>query len=178
MNTGIDRPSTGLVAKAPVNTPVLSFPSDCRSTSLLREAASRYAATASLGVTSWRPPGTHASRIPSGQSPTGTIESNKGCSGARTMKVAPNSVSGRVVKTSTATVVAPSAFDAWKDTLAPDERPIDLRCISLTGSGQSRRFRSSTNRSEYLVILIIHWDRLRLNTGKLPRSDRPSVGSE
>ena len=109
------------------------------------------------------------------------------------MNVAPNSVSGRVVKTSSATVVAPSAVVAppaaveptatvepsttgtWKETLAPEDRPIQLRCISFTGSGQSRRSRSSTNRSEYLVMRIIHWDRLRLNTGKLPRSDRPSA---
>src|SRR6185312_3065982 len=127
-NTGIDRPSTGLVAKAPVNTPVLSLPSDCRSTSVLREAASRYAATASLGVTSWCPPGTHASRVPSGQSPAGTMESTSGCSGDSTMKVAPNSVSGRVVKTSMATVAelsaSLSATGAWKDTLAPEDRPI------------------------------------------------------
>src|ERR1035438_4187140 len=97
-----------------------------------------------------------------------------------------NRVSGRVVNTSMATVFATSAVltpsravwrsatGALKDTLAPDERPIQLRCISLTGSGQSSRSRSSTSLSEYLVILIIHWDRLRLNTGKLPRSDRPS----
>src|SRR5665648_916230 len=128
--------------------PVLSLPSDCRSMSLLREAASRYAATASRGVTPAGPPGTHASRVPSGQSATGTMESTSGCSGASTMKVAPNSVSGRVVKTSIATVFAPSAVTpsetvepsatgAWKDTLAPDERPIQLRCISLTGSSQS-----------------------------------------
>src|SRR5665648_431168 len=170
-----------------MKTPVLSLPSDCRSTSLLREAASRYAATASRGVTMSGPPGTQASRVPSGQSGTGTIESTSGCSGASTMKVAPNSVSGRVVKTSIPTAFAPSAVfappavaepsatGAWKDTLAPDERPIQLRCISLTGSGQSRRSRSSTRRSEYSVIRIIHWDRLRLKTGKLPRSDRPSV---
>src|SRR5665648_1093641 len=169
-----------------MKTPVLSLPSDCRSTSLLREAASRYAATASRGVTMSGPPGTQASRVPSGQSATGTMESTSGCSGASTMKVAPNSVSGRVVKTSIATVFAPSAVTpsetvepsatgAWKDTLAPDERPIQLRCISLTGSGQSSRSKSSTSRSEYLVIRIIHWDRLRLNTGKLPRSDRPSL---
>src|SRR5450631_4037687 len=103
------------------------------------------------------------------------MESTNGCSGASTMKVAPNRVSGRVVKTSIASVLDPSATGTRKDTLAPDERPIQLRCISLTGSGQSSRSRSSTSRSEYLVIRIIHWDRFLLNTGKLPRSERPSV---
>ncbi len=59
---------------------------------------------------------------------------------------------------------------------APVERPIQLRCISLIGSGQSRRSRSSSSRSAYAVIRIIHCFRLRLKTGKLPRSERPVGG--
>ena len=63
------------------------------------------------------------------------------------MNVAPNNVSGRVVKTSTC-ASEPSVSGAGKNTLAPSERPIQLRCISLTGSGQSSRSRSSISRSE------------------------------
>ena len=58
---------------------------------------------------------------------------------------------------------------------APVDRPIQLRCISLTGSGQSSASRSSSSRSAYAVIRIIHCLRLRLKTGKLPRSLRPSA---
>ena len=78
-------------------------------------------------------------------------------------------MSGRVVKTSIA--VSPTG----KRTCAPSERPIQLRCMALTESGQSRRSRSATSRSEYVVIRIIHCFRLRRNTGKLPRSLRPSA---
>ncbi len=85
------------------------------------------------------------------------------------MNDAPNSVSGRVVKT----VIGP-ASDA-KSTMAPWLRPIQLRCIALIASVQSSRSRSSIRRSAYAVIRIIHWRMLRLNTGKLPRSDRPSA---
>ncbi len=46
MNTGIRAPLTGLVAYAPVNTPVLTLASACRSTSDLAAACLRYAATA------------------------------------------------------------------------------------------------------------------------------------
>ena len=45
----------------------------------------------------------------------------------------------------------------------------------LTFSGQSTRSRSSASRSAYAVIRIIHWLRLRRNTGKLPRSESPSL---
>ena len=90
-------PVTGLVAQPPVKTPVLSLPSVCRSTSFLRRAARRYAVTASSGVAA---PPVQAGLVPSGQPPAGTSSSTSGCSGASTMKVAPNSVSGRVVKTS------------------------------------------------------------------------------
>ena len=80
-------------------------------------------------------------------------------------------MSGRVVKTSI-DVVRPST---GKSTCAPVERPIQLRCISLTDSGQSSASRSSSSRSAYAVIRIIHCFRLRLKTGKLPRSLRPSA---
>ena len=58
---------------------------------------------------------------------------------------------------------------------APVDRPIQFRCMILIGSGQSSLSRSASSRSPYAVIRIIHCLRLRLNTGKLPRSDRPSA---
>ncbi len=74
------------------------------------------------------------------------------------------------------TVTTASGWPATaKSTLAPSERPIQLRCCSLIASGQSSRSRSSISRSLYAVIRIIHWRRLDLNTGKLPRSERPSA---
>ncbi len=75
------------------------------------------------------------------------------------MKVAPNSVSGLVVNTST----SPAGDE--KRTRAPSLRPIQLRCINLIGSGQSKRSRSSISRSAYAVMRIVHWRMLRLNTG-------------
>jgi hypothetical protein len=92
-----------------------------------------------------------------------------------TMKVAPNSVSGRVVNTSRSpTPAGAEERSTAKRTLAPVDRPIQLRCIVLTLSGQSILSRSSISRSAYAVMRIIHWRRLRLKTGKLPRSLRPS----
>ena len=85
------------------------------------------------------------------------------------MNVAPNRVSGRVVKT----VIVPAGDAKW--TFAPVERPIQLRCIVLIASDQSSSSRSSMSRSAYAVIRIIHCRMFRLNTGKLPRSERPSA---
>ncbi len=82
-----------------------------------------------------------------------TISSTSGCSGASTMYVAPNSVSGRVVNTVIATSSWPSTA---KSTSAPTLRPIQLRCIVLIDSGQSRRSRSARSRSLYAVIRSIH----------------------
>ncbi len=50
MKTGMRSPLTGLVANAPVKTPVFSLASAWRSTSDLVPACARYAATASAGV--------------------------------------------------------------------------------------------------------------------------------
>ncbi|PFG37845.1 leucyl-tRNA synthetase-like protein [Flavimobilis soli] len=111
-------------------------------------------------------PGTLPRRSPRRQ-PADSLE--RGCSGRRP-EVAPNRVSGRVVKTST-------SLPPWTSnrTLAPCERPIQLRCIALTLSGQSMSSRSSARRSAYAVMRMFHWRRLRWKTGKLPRSDRPSA---
>ena len=78
-------------------------------------------------------------------------------------------MSGRVVNTR----IGPAAVG--KSMCAPTERPIQLRCMTLTGSGQSSSSRSSSSRSAYAVIRIIHCFRFRLKTGKLPRSLRPSA---
>ena len=85
------------------------------------------------------------------------------------MNVAPNSVSGRVVNTE----IGPAGLA--KSTRAPGERPIQLRCIAFSESVQSSVSRSSISRSAYAVMRIIHWRMSRLNTGKLPRSLRPSA---
>ncbi len=85
------------------------------------------------------------------------------------MYVAPNSVSGRVVKTSI------GSTSVGNPTVAPVDRPIQLRCISLIDSGQSIPSRSAISRSAYAVMRSIHWRSGRRNTGKFPRSDRPSA---
>ena len=77
----------------------------------------------------------------------------------------------RVVKTSIAVLTGRREGDlrTWL-------RPIQLRCMILTFSGQSRRSRSSRRRSAYVVMRIIHWRRLRRKTGKLLMSERPLGG--
>ena len=67
----------------------------------------------------------------------GSSASTNGCSGARTRKVAPNTVSGRVVKTST------GPDDVGNRILAPSLRPIQLRCMVLIDSGHAKASRSS-----------------------------------
>ena len=121
-----------------------------------------------------RPPapatGTRRSTAPSCRPATAsaTSASTSSCSGASTMYVAPKTVSGRVVNTR----IGPASVG--KSMCAPVDRPIQLRCMALTFSGQSSVSRSSSSRSPYAVMRIIHCRRLRLNTGKLPRSLRPS----
>jgi hypothetical protein len=85
------------------------------------------------------------------------------------MKVAPKRVSGRVVKTSIS-ADSPATVTTGKRTRAPSERPIQLRCMILTFSGQSTRSRSSASRSAYAVIRIIHWRRLRLEDREVARA--------
>jgi len=95
------------------------------------------------------------------------------CSGESTRNVAPQSVSGRVVKT----VIVSSAPSTEKRTSAPSERPIHSRCWILIDSGQSRPSRSASRRSAYAVILSIHCFSGRRTQGKLPRSERPLMTS-
>ncbi len=80
------------------------------------------------------------------------------------MKVAPHSVSGRVVKTSISS--PPSVL---KTTLAPSLRPIQLVCMSRILSGQSMPSNDS-NSSAYLVVRKYHCSRFFLITGVPQRS--------
>ena len=83
--------------------------------------------------------------------------------------MAPNRVSGRVVNTSMTSGPAANRM------VAPSDRPIQLRWIVLMASDQSSSSRSSSNRSAYAVMRIIHCFKGRRKTGWLPRSLRPSL---
>ncbi len=116
----------------------------CRS--LSRAADCWYAATASAGrhcpdavaACGLR----QACGVPSGQRPA-TSAATSGCSGASTTYVAPASVSGRVVNTSTRPLAGPAS---GSQIVAPSLAPIQLRCCCLMFSGQARSSRSSTSR--------------------------------
>ncbi len=89
------------------------------------------------------------------------------------MYVAPKSVSARVVYTSSWASI-PSTL---KETEAPSLRPIQLRCMSFTDSGQSTLSRSASSLSAYSVIFSTHW-RMFLRTTVVPhRSHFPSFTS-
>ena len=123
------------------------------------------------------PPG----RLPSsplralGPAARGTSASTSGCSGATTMKVAPKTVSGRVVKTSRASS-PPSAVTTGKATRAPWERPIQLRCMGLTSRASRPASRSSASRSAYAVIRIIHWRQVAPEDGEVATLGATLVG--
>ena len=93
-----------------------------------------------------------------------------GCSGAITKKVAPKSVSARVVKT------AISSPFSWtrKVSSAPSERPIQLRWIAIVFSGQSAPGYSSSS-SAYAVVLKNHCVMFRSSTSAPQRSQWPST---
>ena len=63
------------------------------------------------------------------------------------MKVAPNSVSGRVVKTRSAVAARLVVVDGAtsKSISAPSDRPIQFVCWILIGSGQSMPLKSSSS---------------------------------
>ena len=71
--------------------------------------------------------------------------------------------------------LSPSAVATVKCTEAPWDSPIQLRCMSLTFSGQLMPSRSAMRRWPYLVMRMDHWRSSRWKTGKLPRSDLPSA---
>src|SRR5579863_9506219 len=87
-----------------------------------------------------------------------------------TRKVAPKSVSGRVVYTVTSLRRQPSRS---KRIVAPSLRPIQLRCIVFVDSDQSSVSSASSNGCAYRVILIHHWRRYRVCTTVWQRSQRP-----
>ena len=135
--------------------PVISF-SPWRSRSLLREADVIYSST---------------SFFCSFEVNTDTSS----CSGARTIKLTPKIVSGRVVNTSTTESFALPAPENRKE--APSERPTQFFCASLILSVQFNSSRAEIKRSAYAVIRIIHC-RIRFrSTGWPPLSDRPSFTS-
>ena len=95
-----------------------------------------------------------------------------GCSGARTKKVAPKSVSARVVKTAMSSPVSSTR----KRISAPSERPIQLRWIAFVRSGQSPPGQSySSSSSAYAVVRMNHCVMFRSSTSAPQRSQRPST---
>ena len=137
-------PLTGLIANAPVATPVLgaSAASAVRSRSLRVATPSQYAVTAARCADV-------------------VMRATSGCSGASTTYVPPNSVSGRVVNTEIASPVPTTVNVA----LAPIDLPIQSRCILSVPAGQSRPSSSSTSRSAYAVMRSIHCVISRFSTG-------------
>ena len=85
------------------------------------------------------------------------------------MNVVPHSVSGRVVKTGIS-----SPASVVNTTSAPSERPIQLVCITLTGSAQSIVEKSSSS-SAYLVMAKNHCSIFRCSTAAPVRSSLPSM---
>ncbi len=79
-----------------------------------------------------------------------------------------------MVNTVTVREFAPSIT---KSTYAPSERPIQLRCMVSTRSGQvpSRSAMSSSSRWAYSVILKYHWVSCRLVTTEPQRSHSPAT---
>src|SRR4051795_5059188 len=112
-------PLTGLIASAPIGTPVFSRSAERRSISVRASAWATYASTSARR--------------------SGAVRlATSGSSGARTMNVAPYSVSGRVVKTRSSSPPAWCGDGAVSNTIsAPEERPIQFVCIALIGSGHS-----------------------------------------
>ena len=141
-----------LRAYAPVATPVLSAPCAVRSISDSRAARSTYASTTS-------------------RRSGAVIFATSGCSGASTTNVAPNTVSGRVVKKR---ISAPSWPSTGNAISAPSDRPIQFVCITRTRSGQSMPSKLSSS-SAYLVIRKNHCSRARFSTGVSHRSHLPPM---
>ena len=94
------------------------------------------------------------------------------------MNVAPNSVSGRVVKTRISSPPAWwSAAGADLNTISPpSDRPIQFVCMIRTGSGNWICEKSSSS-SAYFVTRRYHWSRSRFSTFAPQRQQRRSVPS-
>ena len=139
-----------------MKTPDFVLASSVRSRSDFLAAASTYSSTAA-----------RASAVT-------LADDTSGCSGATTTYVAPKSVSARVVYTSTTSPSLPATLNA---TVAPSDRPIQLRCMSLIDSSHSSPSRSPNRRSPYCVIFNIHCLSGIRTTGCPPRSLSPSITS-
>ena len=93
------------------------------------------------------------------------------------MNFAPNNVSWRVVKIFNSLSPAGVVFGSSAKRISmPSERPIQLRCISRTLSGQRSSVSSASSSScEYFVILKTHWLISRCSTIAPERQPRPSI---
>ncbi len=87
--------------------------------------------------------------------------------------MAPNSVSGRVVKTETASGSPASCPTMGKRISAPSLRPIQFSCALRVVSDQSMCFRFSSSLPAYWVILKNHWLRNLISTAVPQRSHSP-----
>ena len=98
--------------------------------------------------------------------------SANGWSGETAQKLAPNRVSGRVVKTSSR-----SARPAMRKRItAPSDRPIQFACMARTDSGQRSRPASESSRSSAKSEMRnIHCGRLRRSTSAPDRQPLPSI---
>ena len=98
-----------------------------------------------------------------------------GWSGAMPAKLAPISVSGRVVKTSSRSNPAGAPLVS-KPNCSPRLLPIQLRCMVRTFSGQwPRRSMAARRSSAMSVILKNHCTSSRRSTGAPERQPRPST---
>src|SRR3989344_4750488 len=90
-------------------------------------------------------------------------------------KVAPKSVSGRVVKTLTLCVPSfcPGMPESGNSNFAPSERPIQFLCDSLIDSGQFNASKSERRRSAYSRIFKTHWRSGFFSTSEPHRSHLP-----
>ena len=84
-------------------------------------------------------------------------------SGASTMKVTPKTVSALVVNMVTGMCLSPHTVS--KTISVPSERPIQLRCISLRESLQSRESSDASSLSAYAETLSCHWVIFFCSTG-------------
>src|SRR3989338_8444415 len=95
----------------------------------------------------------------------------RGCSGARTRKVAPYKVSARVVKA----LISSFEFSILNVILVPSVRPIQFLWAIFVFSDQSIVSRFFNNRSAYLVILRNHCYRSFCKTTESHLSHFPSM---
>ena len=156
IHTGTFSPVRGFVAYEPVNTPVTFLASIILSRSVFFFAIARYSSTASFC--------------------SATVSfSTHSLSGASTMNVTPKTVSARVVKMVMSYSSVP--FETLKTISAPWLFPIQLRCMSLRESVQSRSSRSSRRRPAYAETRSCHWVIFFCSTGWPPRTEYPSFTS-